>query len=102
MEKTNDQVKRDADNCNSSVQVLKDTCSFMNATISRCLDYCKATVGIELCPLHESVHLEEALCWVVNCVNRTQEGKVSVYTFHLLHFCAVNSGENAIRMPSVW
>ena len=69
-------MKKCVENCNSSVQVLQDTCSFMNATINRCLDYCKATVGMVLCPLHEPVHLEEAMYWVVNCVNRTQEGQV--------------------------
>ena len=71
------QQQRLFDDCCISVVVLRDTCSFMNATINRCLDYGKATVGMALCPLQDSVHLHEALSWVVNCVNRTQEGRVS-------------------------
>ena len=41
------------ENCATSVVTLHDICSFMNATINRCLDYGKATVGLALFPLIE-------------------------------------------------
>jgi signal transduction histidine kinase/CheY-like chemotaxis protein len=72
------------ENCATSVVTLHDICSFMNATINRCLDYGKATVGLALFPLIEPVHLEESMNWVVNCINRTQEGNVSVVLAELL------------------
>jgi hypothetical protein len=65
------------DNCRTSLLTLRDTCSFMNATINRCLDYCKSTVGMVLCPVQNSVSLQETMSSVVNCINRTQEGRVS-------------------------
>ena len=79
------------ENCNTSLLTLRDTCSFMNATINRCLDYGKTTVGMALLPLQASIYLQEAMSWVVNCVNRTQEGAVSASHRSCLVLCIILS-----------
>lgn len=61
-----------------SIVVLRSICNFMLMTINRAIDYSKATYGIVLVPILESVNISDAIIWVVKCVSPLNDTTIKV------------------------
>ena len=57
--------------CDNSIGIITDISGFMLATISRCLDFTKASCGLALAPVNSTFELLAAIKWAISCIERS-------------------------------